>query len=87
MSEHEVTKAEVFAVVQGNILGILTKLAPEDVRPEVSMRTLGANSIDRVDVIVKSMADLTLKIPLMEFSNVSSIGELVDVFYEKMRVK
>ncbi|WP_394832288.1 acyl carrier protein [Pendulispora rubella] len=87
MSGNEVTKDEIFGVVRGHILEILTKLAPADVRSDVSMKTLGANSIDRVEVIVKSMADLALKIPLMEFSNVSNIGELVDVFYEKMQVK
>lgn len=87
MSGREVTKAEIFTVIQGHILDILTKLAPEDVRSDVSMRTLGANSIDRAEVVVKSMADLALKIPLIEFGNVSSIGELVDVFYEKMQVK
>jgi len=87
MSGREVTKAEIFSVIRGHILDILTKLAPEDVRSDVSMRTLGANSIDRAEVVVKSMADLALKIPLIEFGNVSSIGELVDVFYEKMQVK
>lgn len=87
MSGHEVTKAEIFSVVQGHMLEILTKLAPGDVRSDISMRDLGANSIDRAEVVVKSMADLGLKIPLIEFGNVSSIGELVDVFYEKVQVK
>jgi polyketide biosynthesis acyl carrier protein len=87
MSEHELTKDEIFAVIRGNLLDILTKLTPADVHPHVSMANLGANSIDRAEVVVKSMADLSLKIPLIEFGNVSNIGELVDVFYEKARTR
>lgn len=83
----EVTKAEIFSIVRGHLLDILTKLAPEEVRSDVSMRNLGANSIDRAEVVVKSMADLSLKIPLVEFGNVGSIGELVDIFYERAQAK
>ncbi len=87
MSGNEVTKAEIFSIVRAHILDILTKIAPEDVRSDVSMRTLGANSIDRAEVVVKSMADLSLKIPLVEFGNVGSIGELVDIFYENAQAR
>ena len=87
MSDHELTKSEIFAVIRDNLLDILTNVSPADVRPDVSMRNLGANSVDRVDVIVKSMADLSLKIPLIELGNVGNIGELVDVFYEKARAR
>lgn len=87
MSGHAVTRDEIFGIVRAHILDILTKLAPEDVRSDISMRSLGANSIDRAEVVVKSMADLSLKIPLVEFGNVGSIGELVDIFYEKAQAR
>ena len=83
MPANEVTKDEILAIIRRHLLDIVGKLSPEDVRLDISMRDLGANSIDRVEVIVKSMADLSLKIPLIEFGNVRNIGELVDMFHEK----
>ena len=78
------TKTEIFVIVQNNILEILTNITPESIKPEISMRDLGANSIDRVDVIIKTMSDLSLKVPLVDFGYVKNIGELVDIFVEKI---
>jgi polyketide biosynthesis acyl carrier protein len=79
------TKDDIFSVVQNNILHVLVKLTPADIQPQISMRDLGANSIDRADVVVKSMADLGLKIPLIELAGLGSIGELVDLFYQRLQ--
>jgi polyketide biosynthesis acyl carrier protein len=87
MPAHEVTKDEILAVIRRHLLDILGKLSPEDVRLDISMRDLGANSIDRVEVILQTMAELSLKIPLVEFGEVSNIGELVDLLYEKAQAR
>ncbi len=81
------TKTDVFVLVQKNILEILNNLTFENIKPDISMHDLGANSIDRVDVIVKTMADLSLKVPLVDFGHARKIGELVDTFYEKLENK
>ena len=78
------TKDEVFTVVKNNILEILTELDAEKVKADVSMSELGANSIDRMDVVIKSMEDLSLEIPLVEFAKVGNIGGLVDLLYSKL---
>lgn len=82
-----ITKTDVFDVVKNNILHSLTTLDPTAIQREASMKDLGANSIDRADVVVKSMADLSLKIPLIEFAKVSNIGGLVDLLYNKLQDK
>ncbi|MEE8058828.1 MAG: acyl carrier protein [Pseudomonadales bacterium] len=78
-------KTDILAIVQKNMLEILPKLNPEVIQLEASMKDLGANSIDRMDVVIQSMADLSLKIPLIELASVSNIGGLVDLFYEKLQ--
>ena len=78
------TKDEVFTVVKNNILEILTDLDAGKVKADVSMSELGANSIDRMDVVIKSMEDLSLEIPLVEFAKVGNIGGLVDLLYSKL---
>ena len=84
LSKTTMTKDEVFAVIKNNILEILTGLDSEKVKFEVSMNDLGANSIDRMDVVIKSMEDLSLKIPMIEFAKVGNIGGLVDLLYSKL---
>ena len=78
------SKEDVFAVVKNNIMSILSNLDPDAVKPEVSMKELGANSIDRMDVVIQSMEDLSLKIPLVEFAKVGNIGGLVDLLHSKL---
>jgi polyketide biosynthesis acyl carrier protein len=79
------TKADIFAIIQGNLQEVLPRLHPEQIRPEVSMRDLGANSIDRADVVVKSMADCELKIPLIRLAKVNNLAGIVEVFYQALQ--
>jgi polyketide biosynthesis acyl carrier protein len=81
------TKDDIFSIVQNNILHVLVRLTPADIQPQISMRALGANSIDRVDVVIKTMQDLGLKIPLVELAGLRNIGELVDFFYQRLKLK
>ncbi|MDE1462568.1 acyl carrier protein [Spartinivicinus poritis] len=80
-------KTDVFNLVQNNILEILVNVTEADIRPEISMRDIGANSIDRADVVVMCLADLSLKIPLVKFAGLKTIGELVDLLYAEHQTK
>lgn len=77
------TKADVFEIVKENILDILPDVSEEEIQIEGSMKDLGANSIDRADIVVGSMEKLGLKIPLVEFGQLKNIQELVDLLYER----
>lgn len=73
------TQIDIFNVVQKNILEILPFLQPEVIQLEKKLSDLGANSVDRMDIIISSMEDLNLKIPLLSFVGVTSICDLVFV--------
>jgi len=75
------TKAAVFDVVKNNILDILPKVQPDMVTIEKSLSDLGANSVDRMEVVTLSMEDLSVKIPLLSFAGVTNIEGLVDVLF------
>ncbi len=79
------SESEIFDVIKNNILEILPNLNPDDIVMEKSMKDLGANSIDRADVVIKTMSDLSVKIPLVELGKVSNIGGLVGVFLQKLQ--
>lgn len=79
------TQAEVFEVVKNNILDILPKVQPEMVSIEKSLNDLGANSVDRMEVVTLSMEDLGVKIPLLSFAGVTNIEGLVDVLFNNLQ--
>lgn len=76
------SKDHVFEVVKNVVMEILPDVKPEQISLERSLRDLGANSIDRMEVVTMSMEELGLKIPLMSFAHVSNIEGLVDVLAE-----
>ena len=67
---------DILDVLRGNIRDVLFLAEDVDISPECSMKDYGANSIDRVEIIVQTMASLGLKIPLRDFSHIKNIGEL-----------
>jgi polyketide biosynthesis acyl carrier protein len=81
LMSNAITKTEVFNVVKNNILDILPKVQPDMVSIEKSLSDLGANSVDRMEVVTLSMEDLGVKIPLLSFAGVTNIEGLVDVLF------
>ncbi|MDQ0059008.1 acyl carrier protein [Paenibacillus harenae] len=73
------TEEKVFEIVKESIGEILFDLDLSLVQPQHSLKELGANSIDRMEITVRAMEMLSLKIPLVEFGKVSNIQGLVDI--------
>lgn len=76
-------KQKVFATVKSAILEVLPDVNPDLIGIEKQLKDLGANSIDRMEVVTLSMEALGLKLPLMAFAQVGNIEDLVDVLCEK----
>jgi polyketide biosynthesis acyl carrier protein len=75
-------KEHVYEVVKTVIMEVLPSVKSEQISIEKNLKELGANSIDRMEVVTMSMEELGLKIPLMSFAQVSNIEGLVDVLTE-----
>ncbi len=75
-------KEQVYEVVKKVIMEVLPDLNSDMISIEKQLKDLGANSIDRMEVVTMSMEELGLKIPLMSFAQVSNIEGLVDVLTE-----
>lgn len=76
---------EIFQIVKKNIVMVLPYLAGKEISIEKSLKDLGANSIDRAEVVTLSIEDLGIKIPMVEFGKVSNIRGMVDLLYEKKK--
>src|SRR5699024_10528167 len=68
------------AVLSASTTGF-REVSPEvdTVTPRDSMRELGANSIDRAEIITATMERLDISLPLVEFAEAANIGDIVAI--------
>ena len=78
------TEAEIFAVIRKNLCEILPELNSVAIDPRQSMKELGANSLDRADVVLQSMEELGVSFPLNELAGVENLQGLVDFLHRKI---
>ncbi len=52
-----------------------------------SMKDLGANSLDIVEVVSSSMRELRVRVPRSELDKISNIDGLVDLLHEHAKAK
>ncbi|MDA7716907.1 acyl carrier protein [bacterium] len=76
------SKEHVFEVVKNIIVEVLPDVELDQISIEKSLKDLGANSIDRMEIVTMSMEELDLKIPLMSFAQVGNIEGMVDVLID-----
>ena len=75
------TEQDVFDTVRKVTTEVLPFLKPGDITIEKNLKDLGANSIDRMEVVTRSLEELNLKVPLVEFGKVKNLRELVEVLH------
>lgn len=75
------TRDEILQVVINNLKENLEELEDAEIDPNKSMKDLGANSLDIVEVVSCSMRELKIKVPRSELGDVANINQLVDLFY------
>ena len=80
MSEKRVTRDEMFAVVKSNIQEIVEGAKGIDIKETDSMRDFGADSLEIVEVVSRSMKDMKIKVPRTELSGARSLKDLLDLF-------
>lgn len=78
------SKEKVYETVKQVVMEILPDVNEADISIEKQLKDLGANSIDRMEVVTMSMEELGLKLPLMSFAQVSNIEGLVNVLAENL---
>jgi polyketide biosynthesis acyl carrier protein len=77
------TKNEIFELILKHVHEVLPDLKGTSIGSSDSLRELGANSIDRADIVMGVMDDLSLEIPRIELLGPNNLGELVDLIHAK----
>ncbi len=68
---------EVLDVVRRTTVQVLPEVSPDSVTLEGTLSDLGANSIDRMEIVTLSMEELGVVIPPTEFGPVKDVRSLV----------
>lgn len=78
ISSFESEKQMVERIVRETISSILPGLPAEDIAGDKSLKDHGADSVDRVEIILSIMNRLGIDEPMSNFSSIPNINELVD---------
>lgn len=81
------TEEEIFAVLRAQIIDVLPEAADVEITLDHSMRDLGANSIDRMDVVIAVQEELGTKVPNSELTGAGNLRSLVAVFREHLSAR
>jgi polyketide biosynthesis acyl carrier protein len=69
-------------MVNEQIRMYLPHLAPEDILGHAHLKELGADSVERIEIIGGLVKRLDLRVPLARFAEIKSIDALVDFLVE-----
>ena len=82
------TREEIMGIVKGHLMDNLEdELDEADFDASKSMKDMGANSIDIVEVVSCSMRDLKVKVPRSELADLKNVDELVDLLLKVVTEK
>jgi acyl carrier protein len=76
------TREHVMSVVKKHLLEAVDGLDAAAIEPARSMKDLGANSLDIVEVVSRSMRELKVKVPRSELAKLTNIEGLVDTLHQ-----
>ena len=78
---------DIFNLIIRQICEVIPELNGHEFKYEDKLTDLGANSVDRAEIVTLSLEALSLNIPRVELHGVKNIGELTKVLYEKSQSK
>lgn len=74
------TREEMLTVVKANAQLVLEGARNKNIEETNSLRDFGADSLESVEVISRSMKELNLRVPRAELRKLNNIKELLDLF-------
>lgn len=78
------TREDVLEVVKRHLVDTIEELEGVEIDPVKSMKDLGANSLDIVEVVSCSMRELKVKVPRAELNKLTNIEELVSILHKSV---
>lgn len=77
-------KDQIIEIIKYQISEVLPEIPSEALSGCPSMKLLGANSIDRAEVVVMTLEELDLAVPLIDLGGAQDICHLADLMLSHM---
>ncbi len=74
------SRDEIFSVVRSNVQAIIEGANGKEILETNSMRDYGADSLEIVEVVSRSMKQLRIKVARTELMDAKNLKDLVDIF-------
>lgn len=85
--ELKMNKDQIFQLIAGHAREVVPHLETHEFQAHDQLSALGANSLDRADIVIMTLESLGLQIPLTSLVQVKNLGELADFLYEKKQAQ
>jgi polyketide biosynthesis acyl carrier protein len=79
------SRGDLLDAVFESVREILPTVDPARLSPDVHLRDLGADSVDRVEIIMTVLDRLGVDEPLASFTDLTNIDGMVDLLYRRTR--
>jgi polyketide biosynthesis acyl carrier protein len=76
---------DIFRVVGNHVRQVLPHLEHHQLKPQDSLRQLGANSLDRSEIVMMTLESLALNVPLTAFSRAENLGDVVGILHARLQ--
>jgi polyketide biosynthesis acyl carrier protein len=77
------SREDIIEIIIGHARDVVPGLANHQFLATDSLKGLGANSIDRADIIMMTLESLETSMPLMELAKADNIADLARLIHEK----
>jgi len=85
MARSDVNRPQVNAIVRETIARVLPSVSEAAIRGDRHLRDLGADSVDRVEIILTLLDRLHVNEPMSSFSQLPDVDALVAFLCERCR--
>jgi len=75
-------REEIFKLIIRHAQEVIPSLADYTFQPQDRLHDLGANSVDRAEILMLALESLSLNVQLVELYGPNNIGELADLLHE-----
>lgn len=75
---------EIVEIIVRHAREVVPGLSARSVIANDSLRALGANSVDRADIIAMTLDSLRLNVPLIDLAGARNIGDLARILHARL---
>ncbi len=80
-------REKIFEKIVMYAVEIIGDIEKDNIKEEDSLKDLGANSIDRSEIIISVLYDFELKISMIKFAECKNIADIIDVIVQTLELK